>query len=125
VQLPAFFSSAIPGSLWSLLALYSPGMWPFQDCSIMRTTGLGLLTPQCLVRIERPLDLSLFRLRYDLDEHGHHHTGPEGPPERVEQVGQESEKPARRRRQENVSTNMRGQTEHEADPKAPVQDALT
>ncbi len=61
-------------------------------------TGLGLITPQCLVSIERLPDLTSFRLRYDLDEHDHDDTGPEGPPERVEQVSQESEKPSRQRR---------------------------
>ena len=54
------------------------------------TTVASLLTPQRPVGIERPIDLMSLHVRYDLDEHGHDCTGPEGPTERVEQVGQES-----------------------------------
>jgi hypothetical protein len=85
---------------------------------------LGLITPQCLVCIERPPDLTSFRLRYELDEHDHDCTDPERPTERVEQVSQESERLPRKGGLERVSTDMSGQTEHEADRKARVQKAL-
>ena len=85
------FRARFRGARLALLALCSPAIWSFQDCPIAIADGLGLLTPQCLVSIDRLLDLSSFRLRYDLDEHGHDCTGPEGPTERVEQVSQESE----------------------------------
>jgi hypothetical protein len=61
-------------------------MWLVADCCLALTTGLGTLTPQCLVSIDCPLDLTTFRLWYDLDEHSHDYTGPEGPSKRMEQV---------------------------------------
>jgi hypothetical protein len=61
-------------------------------------TGRGLVTLQRLISGDRLSDLASFRLRYDLDEHGHDHTCPEGPTERVEQVIQEPKQPARLRR---------------------------
>ncbi len=122
-DLPAF-SRAILGALLALRALSSPGMRSFQSCSFASARGLDLLTPRCLVSSDRALDLLPFRLRCDLDEHGHDRAGPERPTEGVEQVGQKSKQPARRRGQENVSSHVSGQADHEADHKALVQKAL-
>src|SRR5262245_16117234 len=99
-------------------------MRSFHDRYLALADGLGLITPQCLISIESALDLTSFRRWYDLDEHGHDYTCPERPTERVEQVSQETERFPWQRCQENVSTNMRSQTNHEADRKALVQNAL-
>jgi hypothetical protein len=87
-------------------------------------SGSGRIALRCLVGIQRRLELPPFCLRKDLNEHDHHDTGPQGVTERIEQVGHQTKRLGRRRRFEQVSTDMSGQTNHQADREAPVQDSL-
>src|SRR5262249_40402233 len=74
---------------------------------------------QCrLVGIERPLDLTPFGSRNDLDEQGHDDPRPQRPPQRIEEVGQQSKRLGRRRRFECVASDIDGEAEHEADCEA-------
>jgi hypothetical protein len=88
------------------------------------TSGSGLPAQPCLVGIQRLLELPPFHLRKDLNEHHHDDTGPQGVTERIEQVGHQAKRFGRRRRFEQVATDMSGQANHEGDPEAPVQESL-
>jgi hypothetical protein len=83
-----------------------------------------LIAQGCLIGIERPLELTPLCLRDDLDEQDHDDTGPQCPTERIEKIGDQSKRLPRRRRFEQVSTDVSGQANHEAAHESPVQDPL-
>src|SRR5215510_3282129 len=77
-----------------------------------------------LVGIERPLDLTLFGPRNDLDEQGHDDPRPQRPPQRIEEISHQFHRLRRHRRFERVATDIGGEAQHQADQEALEYQAL-